>query len=31
MGRRFDAPEEVIAWNVRKALSELRGIGAIDG
>lgn len=31
MKRRFDAPEDVIARDVRKALSELRKIGAIDG
>ena len=30
MKQRFDAPEEVIAGDVRKALSELRNIGAID-
>ena len=28
---RFDAPEEIIARDVKKALSELRKIGAIDG
>lgn len=28
---RFDAPEDVIAADVRKALAELRAIGAIDG
>ena len=28
---RFDAPEEAIAADVRKALAELRRIGAIDG
>lgn len=27
---RFDAPEEIIARDVKKALSELRKIGAID-
>ena len=27
---RFDAPEEVIAEDVKKALSELRKIGAIE-
>ena len=27
---RFDAPEEVIAADVKKALSELRKIGALD-
>ena len=30
MKERFDAPEEVIAGDVRKVLSELRGIGALD-
>ena len=30
MKARFDAPEEVIARNVNKALTELRKIGAID-
>ena len=30
MKQRFDAPEEVIAGDVRKVLSELRNIGAID-
>jgi hypothetical protein len=30
MKRRFDAPEEVIARDVEKALSELRKIGALD-
>ncbi len=30
MKQRFDAPEEVIARDVRKALEELRKIGAID-
>ena len=30
MAARFDAPEEVIARDVGKALSELRGIGALD-
>ena len=30
MTARFDAPEEIIARDVRKALTELRGIGAID-
>lgn len=30
MKARFDAPEEVIARDVNKALSELRKIGAID-
>ncbi len=30
MAARFDAPEEVIARDVGKALAELRGIGAID-
>ena len=28
---RFDAPEELIAADVKKALDELRKIGAIDG
>ena len=28
---RFDAPEELIAADVKKALDELRQIGAIDG
>ena len=28
---RFDAPEDVIARDVKKALAELRKIGAIDG
>ena len=31
MKRRFDAPEDVIAADVKKAISELRRIGAIDG
>ena len=31
MKQRFDAPEEVIARDVKKALSELYRIGAIDG
>lgn len=31
MMRRFDAPEEIIARDVKKALSELERIGAIDG
>ena len=31
MKKRFDAPEERIAADVKKALSELRKIGAIDG
>ena len=30
MKARFDAPEEVIIRDVKKALSELRKIGAID-
>lgn len=30
MKDRFDAPEEVIAADVKKALSELRKIGALD-
>ncbi len=30
MKARFDAPEEVIARDVNKALTELRKIGAID-
>ena len=30
MKARFDAPEEIIARDVRKALSELRKIGALD-
>ena len=28
---RFDAPEETVREDVRKALSELKRIGAIDG
>ena len=31
MKKRFDAAEERIAADVKKALSELRKIGAIDG
>ena len=31
MKQRFDAPEEIIARDVKKAISELRRIGAIDG
>ena len=31
MRARFDAPEEIIAGDVRKALSELQKIGALDG
>ena len=31
MKKRFDAPEERIAADVKKALTELRKIGAIDG
>ena len=31
MKSRFDAPEETIARDVKKALAELRKIGAIDG
>ena len=31
MKQRFDAPVDVIARDVRKDLSELRKIGAIDG
>lgn len=31
MKQRFNAPEEVIARDVKKAVSELRRIGAIDG
>ena len=31
MKKRFDAPEERIAADVKKALAELRKIGAIDG
>ena len=30
MQSRFDAPEDVIAGDVRHALSELRNIGALD-
>ena len=30
MKNRFDAPEEVIASDVAKVLSELRSIGALD-
>ena len=30
MRARFDAPEEIIARDVRKALFELRKIGALD-
>ena len=30
MKKRFDAPEEVIAGDVRKALEKLRGIEALD-
>ena len=30
MKRRFDAPEEVIVRDVRKAITELRNIGALD-
>lgn len=30
MKERFDAPEDVIARDVKKALSELRRIGALD-
>ena len=30
MCARFDAPAEVIARDVKKALTELRGIGAIE-
>ena len=30
MKQRFDAPEEVIARDVKKALDELRKIGALD-
>ena len=30
MKARFDAPEEVIARDVKKVLENLRGIGAID-
>lgn len=30
MCARFDAPEAVIAADVKKALAELRGIGALD-
>lgn len=30
MKERFDAPEDVIAVDVKRALSELRKIGAID-
>ena len=31
MKQRFDAPEDVITADVKKALSELKKIGAIDG
>ena len=31
MKARFDAPEEVIARDVKKALTELQKIGALDG
>lgn len=30
MKQRFDAPEEIIESDVKKAISELRKIGAID-
>ena len=30
MKQRFDAPEEIITHDVKKALSELRKIGALD-
>ena len=30
MKQRFDAPEDIIARDVKKALSELRKIGALD-
>ena len=30
MKQRFDAPEDVIARDVKKALAELRKIGALD-
>jgi len=30
MQARFDAPEEIIATDVRKAITELRNIGALD-
>ena len=30
MKARFDAPEEIIARDVKKALDGLRGIGAVD-
>lgn len=30
MKARFDAPEEIIARDVKKALAELRKIGALD-
>lgn len=30
MKARFDAPEEIISRDVKKALSELRKIGALD-
>lgn len=30
MKERFDAPEEIIARDVKKALTELNGIGALD-
>jgi hypothetical protein len=30
MKERFDAPEDVIARDVKKALAELRKIGALD-
>ena len=31
MKSRYDAPEDVIARDVKKALTELQKIGAIDG
>ena len=30
MGQRFEAPEDVLARDVEKALSQLRDIGALD-
>lgn len=30
LGKRFDAPEELIASDVRRALSELARVGAIE-
>lgn len=31
MGQRFEAPADVIAADVKKAVAQLRQIGAIDG